>query len=331
LLAALALCLMLGATGGWVLLHPGSLWLQPWRAERSSSSPHLIFGPYPLAADFVALKHSGVTTIVSLLDPDLPYERILLAQERTLAARHGIRVLNFPMASILGQSFGKDYVANSRAAADAALRSPGVVYIHCYLGLHRAKYVRQFLAASAPTTSYAGSAGAERPQDVQTLDRANIAFLQGHYHDTLRELAAIPDKTYQATLLQSWAHYRLGHLDDAARGFAEVARTRPDNRDALSGLGYSALQSGDLAGAERHFKFALSTHPDDIAAVEGLGYVRYRQGRGGEAVALLQRVVDQVPGNTDARDILRRLQATPATDDSATNAPGAADTRDLQP
>lgn len=313
-LAALALCVALGATGVWVLLHPGSVWLQPWRAERSSPSSRLIFGPYPVEADFPALKKSGVTTIISLLDPSLPYEKILLAQERTRARQYDIRVLNFPMASILGQSFGKDYIANSKAAADAAIRSPGVVYIHCYLGLHRASNVRKYLTAHADTTDYAGASGSERSADVQSLDRANIAFLEGRYQDTLRELATIPKMGYQAIVLRSWANYRLGRLQAARAGFVEVVRAHPDNRDALAGLGYSALQSGDLAGAEQHFKLALARHPDDISAVEGMGYVRFRQGRVAEAVSLLQRVVAQAPGNADARDFLEKLHAMPDAD-----------------
>ena len=152
---ALAACLLLGAFGTWVLLHPASMWVQPWRAARSDSSERIIFGPYPVEADFTFLKSKGVTTIVSLLNPDLPYERVLLAQEREHAARHGMKVLNFPMGSILGHSFGKDYMANSRAAAEAALNADGAAYIHCYLGLHRAKNVQRYLAGFAESESYA--------------------------------------------------------------------------------------------------------------------------------------------------------------------------------
>lgn len=99
-----------------------------------------------------------------------------------------------------------------------------------------------------------------------------------------------------------------------------MAAERPDNRDALSGLGYSALQSGNLPDAEQQFNLALSKHPDDISAVEGLGYVRYRQGRDAEAISLLRRVVTQIPDNTDARDVLQKLE--PPTE-AAPDAPEA--------
>ena len=41
----------------------------------------------------------------------------VLDEEKKRAERLGIRVLDFPMGSILGQRFGADYERNSRAAA----------------------------------------------------------------------------------------------------------------------------------------------------------------------------------------------------------------------
>ena len=71
-LCALLLCALGGAFGVWVLLHPASIWVQPWRAQQSTMSEQVIFGPYPVEDDFVALKKRGVTTIVSLLDSEAP-------------------------------------------------------------------------------------------------------------------------------------------------------------------------------------------------------------------------------------------------------------------
>lgn len=132
--------------GVWVLLHPASIFVRPWRAQlTSSSSNKVLFGPYPVEKDFIHLKQRGVTTIISLLEPKAPYEGELLAQERDLATRYGMRLLNFPMVSFLGQTFGADNVGSSRAAVSFALKTDGVVYIHCYLGLHRARQVREYL------------------------------------------------------------------------------------------------------------------------------------------------------------------------------------------
>ena len=311
--AAIALAVLLGGIGIWALLHPGGIWLQHWRAERSVTSTRFIFGPYPLEDDFPVLKDNGVTTIISLLDPDLPYEKILLDQERGLAERNGMQVRNFPMASILGQSFGKDYLANSKAAAQAAIESHGVAYIHCYLGLHRSENVRKILEAyaSTKTATYAGTLKSGRSEDVLSLDRANIAFLEGHPEESLRELANIKSKTYEAALLEAWSTYRLGKIESARAVFTKLLLERPDDPDALGGLGYCALRSGDLGEAALRFSLVLSKHPNDAQAIQGLGHVRYQQGQLAEARSLFERVLAQHPENTDVRDALEKMKATP--------------------
>jgi tetratricopeptide (TPR) repeat protein len=306
-LAGAAACVLGAATGVWMLLHPAAFWLKPWRPEVQHFDQRIIFGPYPIEPDFKALQLKGVTTIVSLLDSQLPYEKILLDQERALAAKYGMQVLNFPMASILGQSFGRDYVANSQAAAQAIRESTGVVYLHCYLGLHRAENVRKLLALDA-TSRYAGTLKPERSADTLALDRASLAFREGRPLDTLRELATIAAPTPEATLLGAWAYYRLGDIGAARTRFAQVLEQRPELVDAMNGLGFAALRQNDLVEAETRFQRALALKPADLGATEGLGYVRYRQGRGDEARPLLEKVLEQRPDNAEVRHILDRLK-----------------------
>lgn len=303
----LLLGLVVGVTGIWALLHPGGIWLQHWRATPSAVSSRFIFGPYPLEDDFVELRKQGVTTIISLLDPDLPYEQVLLGQERELARRHGMQVLNFPMASILGQSFGKDYVKNSKAAAQAAIDSKGTAYIHCYLGLHRAKRVQEYLQAYAATSNYQGEVQSGRSADTLVLDYANIAFMEGRSEEVLASLSRLKMKSEQAMLLEGWANYRLGRIPAARAAFGKVAAKRPDQADAVGGLGYCALRDGDLAAASAYFERVLVAHPDDPSAMQGLGHVRHRQGRGAEAKALFEAVLRQHPGNSEVRAILKTL------------------------
>ena len=260
-------------------------------------SSRFIFGPYPLEEDFRVLKRNGVTSVISLLDPDLPYEAVLLAQERELASRYSMQVRNFPMASILGQSFGKDYLANSKAVAQAAFDSAGATYIHCYLGLHRARQVQKFLEtyAATSTSRYAGTLRSGRTTDVLTIDRGNIAFLEGRYEDSLRELAHIRTPTYEADVLDGWSNYRLGRVGPARTGFTKALSKRPGSADPLGGLGYCALRSGDLDGAARQFTLVLTEHPEDLQAIEGLAHVRYQQGQRPEAKALFTRVLARRP------------------------------------
>ncbi|GAB3747058.1 tetratricopeptide repeat protein [Lysobacter olei] len=331
LLAAVVACLLLGAFGTWVLLHPASIWVQPWRAERSDSAERIIFGPYPVEADFEFLKKRGVTTIVSLLNPDLPYERLLLEEERERAARHGMTVKNFPMGSILGQTFGKDYAANSRAAAEAALRAEGPAYIHCYLGLHRAKNVQRHLADFASSETYAGSVKRERSPDRMALDEASRAHREGRYQDSLGELAKIQTKDANALLLEGSNHVRLNDLEAADAAFAHALSVAPGHPGATTALGFVALRRHNasqddrtLLQAKHHFEEVLAAHPDDLEATEGLAYVRYRQGQGGKARSLLQRVIKANPEHAEARALLERLDAGNRTEPGAppaTNAP----------
>lgn len=319
--AAVILCTLLGLFGIWVLLHPASVFVQPWRANQSAVEENVMFGPYPVEEDFVALKARGVTTIISLLDSNIPYEKVLLAQERERAARHGMQVQNFPMASILGQSFGRDYMKNSEAAARAALSANGTAYIHCYLGLHRARNVQKFLDTLAPSTTYL-SARSERPDDVLAEERARVAFRAGNYQASLAELAKIPDKGIRTTRQQAWTYYRMQRIDEARAGFEQVLREDPQDQESQVGLAYCALAENKLPEAGERFGRVLERNPDDVGAIEGLGHVRFRQSDLVEAQALFVRAAQSNPENPETRQMLDRLQlrlqqASPAA--SATN------------
>lgn len=305
------MCLLGAAAGVWLLLHPAAFWLKPWRPQAHQFDHRIIFGPYPIEPDFQALQQQGVTTIISLLDAELPYEAVLLAQEQELAARYGMQVKNFPIKSILGQGFGKDYVKMSKAAAEAARESLGVVYIHCYLGLHRAAAVRKLLVAERATASYEGTLKPERSADTHALDRASLAFRENRPRDTLQELATISTLKPEARLLGAWAHLRLNQVAAARADFAQVLHERPDLVDAATGLGYCALRSNELGEAERQFQVVLTKVPDDPSASEGMGYVRERQGRRAEARALFEKVLAHNPDHAEVRQAVERLRARP--------------------
>ncbi|HUR41661.1 MAG TPA: alkaline phosphatase family protein [Verrucomicrobiae bacterium] len=307
-LTLLALGVVGFAAGVWMLLHPAAFWLAPWRPEATAVGERFILGPYPIERDFQALQAKGVTTVISLLDGDLPYEKVLLDQETELAQQYGMRVLNFPVKSILGQGFGQKYYENSQAAADAALAANGMVYIHCYLGVHRADNVRKLLGAAA-TGSYEGVKPTERSADTRAQDRADLAYLERRMEDVLKEVGSMQVKTVGAQLTEAWASYHLNRIDDAREIFARVAKERPEMLDAISGLGYCALRKNELDEAARQFETVLAKKPDDSQATEGLGYVRYRQRRGAEARALFGKVLAAYPNNTEVRQLYSQLKS----------------------
>ncbi|HEU4774736.1 MAG TPA: tetratricopeptide repeat protein [Lysobacter sp.] len=309
--ARVALVAVLGLAlfvfGVWVLLHPASIWVQPWRATVSEVRNDVIFGPYPTEDDFQVLKERGVTTIVSLLNPAVPYEKVLLAQERERAARFGMDIQNFPMGSILGQKFGDDYHANSRAAAEAALSARGTAYIHCYLGINRAKNVQKYLDTLATSANYAGVEGSL--EDVDAHGRARRAYKERRSEDVVREVAGMQAPSVQALRMAAWSHFRMGQVLEARARFGQLLAQVPDDNDAATGLGYCALREGELAGAEAHFATVLARTSDDIAAIEGMGYARMRQGDREQARALFQQALAANPDNPETRAVLAQLDA----------------------
>ena len=102
-LALAALALAGGLASFAVLVTPDNPLTRAYQQPVAAIDGRISIGPYPVEEDFLALRKASVRTIVSLLDPTLPYERVLLDRERELAAMYGMTLLNFPMTSILGQ------------------------------------------------------------------------------------------------------------------------------------------------------------------------------------------------------------------------------------
>ncbi len=309
-LGVLALGVLGFAFGVWVLLHPASVFVQPWRAERAETAVNgVLFGPYPVEEDFVELKKRGVTTIISLLEPNVPYEKVLLERERKLASRHGMTVKNFPMGSILGQKFGDSYSENSKAAATAALDAEGIAYIHCYLGLHRAKNVQSYLAEHGNVQSQTYAAvNATSDTDLATERQAKKLFRAGKYEESLALLSTIVRKTPRVLRVEGWNLYRLKRIDESRVAFGRALEQEPGDIDSQLGLAYGDIAEGKLAEAEVKFSELRRLKPDDVSALEGLSTVYYRQARWKEAEAVLAEIVQLKPENEEARQTLERVR-----------------------
>ena len=141
---------------GWVLITPNNPLTKLYRAPVAQLNDRVFTGPYPMPTDFQSLKAKGVTTDVSLLDPKIPYEKVLLQKEEKNAEKYGMKFYDFPVASVLGQRFGSYYDAHVHAAAmtiDSLEndRNGDKVYLHCYLGDHRMVAVRKELEGQKPS------------------------------------------------------------------------------------------------------------------------------------------------------------------------------------
>ena len=313
---AIAAILALGVAGFgagvWVLLHPASVFVQPWRAvQQQTAADHVLIGPYPVEEDFIRLKKEGVTRIVSLLEPKVPYEAKLLEQERERAARYGIEVVNFPMGSILGQKFGDHYARNAEGAARAAIETKGVAYIHCYLGVHRAVNVQKRLAElSSKETRFVGPGSAD-PAVRMAERKAYDAYEADKYEEALAEIAKLTEKAPRMLRLEGWSHYYLQHMPEAEAAFKQAIAAEPTNTSSLNGLGYSSLRQKKFAEAQDAFTRSLALSADDVSALEGLGFTHFQQSQFADARRFLERAVALNPDNPETRDVLRKIQETP--------------------
>lgn len=307
LLAILAL--LLGALGYWILISPENPLTSLFRSKISDTGARVIVGPYPLEEDFLLLRRNHVQTVVSLLDARLPYEHVLLQREEKLAKQYGMRLLNFPMSSILGQHVGDDYNRNAAAAAEAVHRETGKVYLHCYLGVHRVKTVLDLLQTRGIDTGLYLPRKSERSPQAQLLERAQAEFDAGRYNAALDILKQSALRDIPALMLEGWSQYRLGNMAAARSLFEQALQMDPGNTEAHSALGSCALRQNDTGVAEQQFSAALQISPNDAGALAGMGLLRQRQGRLVEAAKYLETALQIDPRNEEARQVLAKIRA----------------------
>ncbi len=305
---SLPLLLLLGAAAFQVLITPNNPLTRLFRGKITATDSKVIIGPYPLETDFPILKKHEVTAIVSLLDERLPYEKVLLDRERALAQQYQIKVLNYPMSSIFGQALDADHEQRVTAAAAAIAKEPGKVYLHCYLGLHRAKAVEEAVRRQGATTDTYLVRKGERSEQARQLDQAQADYDAGHYREALEKLGKISPLDPPGQLLQAWASYRLGEMPAAREHFNAIRRVMPENEGAQIGLGYCALRDNQLTEAEAFFFAVLKLKAENPEALMGLGLVEYRQGREKEAALHLEAVLRLNPKNEEARDLLKQIR-----------------------
>lgn len=299
------------AIGYWVLITPENPILRIFRGEISDVSANIITGPYPIEKDFKRLSENNIKMIVSLLDPALPYEKQLLDQESELAGRYGMQLLNFPMASILGQKFGAYYEQNATRAAETIANHAGKLYLHCYLGVHRIGTVKKLLEAKQIKVARYTLQEGERSGQALKLDAAEVKFNEGDYQQALKLLDEIRAPTPASVLLHAWVNYKLGNIDAARKYFETAEGLLPSSTDPLIGSAYCDYRDSVLPAAEQGFTKVLAKEPDNVEALNGLGLVLTREKRLKEAADYFRKVLQLQPKHQEAQDQLQKIEANP--------------------
>lgn len=301
--------ILIGALGYFVLITPDNPLMRVMRGEISDLDSNVIIGPYPVQSDFEKLKNNGVLKIISLLDPSVPYEKSLLDQEQAIAKDLKMEFANFPMISILGHKMGDDYEKNAAAAADEIAATKGKVYVHCYLGIHRAIVVKNLLEdKNIKIARYLLKEG-ERDDNAVALDKAEQLYNQGFYTESQNVLESMTSMTPAAKLLYAWAQYHQGDIAGARQQFTAASTLLPDAEDVKIGLAYCDLQENKLVSAMDIFSLTLKSQPENESALTGMGIALYREGKVKESAVYLENALRINPANTEAAAILKRAKS----------------------
>lgn len=293
-----------------VLITPDNPVMRILRGEISDISTDIIIGPYPVESDIKQLRENGIETIVSLLDPALPYEKQLLEQESLLTKQYQMKLLSFPMASILGQKMGAYYDNNAKAAAEAIAVTKGKVYLHCYLGIYRVATVKNLLEPRQINVGRYTLQKGERSQLDMQLDAAEKNYLEGNYQQAQHFLDAMKQLSPTAVLLHGWVDFRLENMTTARTYFNVAATAMPEAKEPLLGLAYCDLRENNLSAAEAQFAKIINSDAENIEALNGMGLICFRQGRLPDAIDYFKRVLQLNPQHVEANSTLRHIKGS---------------------
>lgn len=301
-----AVLTVLFASGVVLLVTPTNPLTRFFQVKISSVNAPVVVGPYPSDEDLKLLKENDVKVIVSLLDSRLPYEKILLEREKQKADSYGFRLVNFPMSSVLGKAFGDDYQKNAEAAANEIIEEKGKTYLHCYLGVHRAKVVQALIESKHKSTAKYIVRESERSEDARFLDQAEASFGKGQYDKVVQVLKQIKRPNASAHTLLGWSYYRTGETGAARVNFLEARQLNPNDMNNNVGLGFCALKDEDLAAAEKAFE-KIPAKDRDSQCLLGLGILAAQRDRVDDAKRWLREAAEKDPQNQEAKDLLEKL------------------------
>jgi hypothetical protein len=114
--------------------------------DQNVETERLTFGAYPDEQRLEELKSQGYDGVVTLLNPSIPFERVLLEREKKAGEEVGIPVHSFPMLPWISEN--DDSLRGIERLVGAGEKR---FYIHCYLGKHRVDLVRQTVAPGEAT------------------------------------------------------------------------------------------------------------------------------------------------------------------------------------
>lgn len=122
-----------------IFLQAGAGFFSSARADEEQVG-RFLFGPYPDEKIAERLQNEGYVGIIALLNSVVPFEAVLLEDERAIAAAAGLELIEVPMLPWVS-----DNKASLARLRELAKSGTGRYYVHCYLGRHRVDLARTTL------------------------------------------------------------------------------------------------------------------------------------------------------------------------------------------
>jgi tetratricopeptide (TPR) repeat protein len=162
----------------------------------------------------------------------------------------------------------------------------------------------------------------EQYQDALRLSPENAAELHNKLGNALARMGRLPDameEYLQALQIKpgdAGMHNNLGivlaetgRLPEAMEQYQQALRLQPDYPEVHLNLANAKLRANQAVEAIKQYKEALRLKPDYAEAYFNLGIALIQTGQAAEAITQFEQVVRINPNDTQARNILTRLQA----------------------
>lgn len=134
---------LLFAYGIYNLFQPERFPISFVRGKVFQYNEEILIGPYPSKNEMLKLRRIGVEVFINLMNPAVPLEGPLIKEQFKLCKKLGVTCKNFPLSFLrIKSNSNKDQI---ESVIQYISVTPGKKYIHCYLGRHRVKLIKDRL------------------------------------------------------------------------------------------------------------------------------------------------------------------------------------------
>jgi len=124
------------------IFQPEQFPIRFFRGEVTQVANTLLLGPYPTEQEIKRLKRLGVTEVISLLDPSMPFEAPLIDKEKQLMEKYHLAFQSVPLYYLPNLN-SQENLARVEKLVEYLRNNARKRYVHCYLGRHRTTLLKK--------------------------------------------------------------------------------------------------------------------------------------------------------------------------------------------